>query len=99
MPGKNGGKLKRGNTKNTGRPTSVVRARVVKGFAAALPWLIKVAKTGKDPDDGDKVVSRAERTKAIEVLGKFGIGQPVEVGGPDGAPFTVLIGMAARAGD
>lgn len=66
MPGGRGGMLKRGNTKNVGRPLSAVSKAALKAAdEKGLPFLIDVA-------EGRVEASVADRIKAIERLGTWG---------------------------
>jgi hypothetical protein len=67
MPGKFGGKLKRGGTNpGAGRPRSEVRAMLVKEFVAQLPQLKRDVKAGK-----------LDRLKFAEMCAKYGLGTTV----------------------
>ena len=96
-----GGKLKSGNTKNTGRKPSEVRARLLKGFDAAIGDLVKIARgtldidvPGKDGENGTKRKPTArERIAAIEVLGKYGLGIKMDLTTGDEPLTKAYIGI------
>jgi hypothetical protein len=60
-----------GNRGSTGRPPSAIRAAARAGFDAMLPTLTKIARATKSKD--------ADRIRAIDVLGKYGMDQAVSV--------------------
>ena len=106
MPGRNGGKLKRGNPGNTGgRPPSKVSADLLAaGTPEAARVLLKMGLEGVNPlkdKDGERNVplTPQDRVKALTaVLDRGGVPARSEVTGADGMPFTVAI-LAQKAGD
>jgi len=80
-PQPHGGALRNGGTNKggTGRPSSEIRRMCKEGFADALPVIVKIAK-GLQPTNGNPDPSPSEITRALDVLGKYGLGeQKVEV--------------------
>lgn len=99
MPGRNGGTLNRGNpgNKGGGRPASVIREALRGDFEKRRRKLREIA-DNKPDKDGKLPYTTADQLKALDLMAKYGMGQPVEVGGPDGSPFTVAV-RAATDGD
>lgn len=73
MPGRNGGTLRRGgiNRGGPGRPPSAIRAACREDFDNLRPLLGKIAKR--------KSSKNADRIRAIDVLGKYGMDATVRV--------------------
>ena len=72
MPGKNGGRLKRGGKNpNSGRPKELVRAACALAFDRRIPILEQIA-------DGELEASVGERIKAIDTLAKYAGLQQIE---------------------
>lgn len=86
MPGGNGGTLQRGNFGNrggTGRPPSLVRQVCRGAFANRIATLRQIA-DGEVPE-----ASVVDRLKAIDLLGKYGLGTTItetDTEGRDVAP-------------
>lgn len=72
-PGRFGGKLRRGGTNRggPGRPPSAIRASAREKFDKLIPKLDRIARA-RTSKDSDKV-------RAIDVLGKYGMGMNVSV--------------------
>jgi hypothetical protein len=66
MPGKNGGKLKRGNTVNVGRTRKVVRDMLVAEFAAQMPLL-----------KGEVTRGKLSRKEYADLCAKYGLGTTI----------------------
>lgn len=101
-PQPHGGALRIGNPGNkggTGRPASVIREALRYDFEKRRRKLREIAdnKPVRDKDGklGDRPYSTADQLKALDLMAKYGMGQPVEVGGPDGTPFTIAVRRAA----
>lgn len=73
IPGRNGGRLllggKPGNKGGPGRPPSTIRAVAREEFADLIPELVKIARS--------KTSSKADKCRAIDLLGKYGLGTTV----------------------
>jgi hypothetical protein len=63
--------LKRGGTTSGGRKRSIVRDKALKGFEAALPWLVDVAR-------GKVHLQAKDRLQAIQLLARYGLGDRAE---------------------
>jgi hypothetical protein len=85
MPGRNGGTLRRGGNKTPGpgRPPSVIREHAREGFADLIPSLKRIA--------GDKETSTTDRLRAIDLLGKYGLGTTVTETDTEGRDVTVRV--------
>lgn len=71
MPGKHGGWLRRGGSNGGagGRPPSAIRATMREALADRIPILEAIA--------DDPKASVADRMKAVDLLGKYGLGTTV----------------------
>ena len=76
IPQPHGGALRNGGTNRggPGRPPSAVREMCRKAFEEGLPEIVKIA-TGKIE------ASAGERVRALDILGKYGLGTQQEVSG------------------
>src|SRR5262245_32594053 len=72
-----GGALRRGsqkgNTGGSGRPPSELRALARRGFARAIPEMTKIVTAPR------KQASNADKIGAANVLGRYGMGHPVQI--------------------
>lgn len=73
IPGQHGGTLRRGGTNRggPGRPPSAIRAACREKFDKLIPKLNSIARAKKSKD--------ADKVRAIDVLGKYGMGQAVSI--------------------
>jgi hypothetical protein len=97
-PQPHGGWLRRGNPGNKGCQARSTLARNI--LAAATPkaarQLVHIALKGTLPDTG-KEIAVQDRVKALDMLlARGGVPIRTELTGADGAPFTVLLGVAAH---
>jgi hypothetical protein len=80
-----GGALLRGGTIGPGRPSSAVRKACTLAFEQRIAVLTAIA-------DGTEDASPSDRIKAIDVLGKYGLGTKQEIAGdPDNPVGLELI--------
>jgi hypothetical protein len=103
-PQPHGGALRHGNPGNKGgRPSSVIREALRLDFSRRRRLLREIADNkplrDKDGEPGDRPYSVADQLRALDLMAKYGLGQPVEVGGPDGTPFTLLVKAAVSNDD
>lgn len=102
VPQPNGGALRVGNPGNKGnkhgRPASVIREALRLDFEKRRRKLREIAdnkpEKGENGKPGPRPYSTADQLKALDLMAKYGMGQPVEVGGPDGTPFTIAVRRA-----
>ena len=78
MPGRNGGTLRRGGSNGGagGRPLSAIRLLVRDSFAQLIPRLIEIAQS--------EDASTSDQLRAIDLLGKYGLGTTVTETTTDG---------------
>lgn len=90
VPGRNGGRLRRGNPGNKGGRgmPSKVREACLRSFAARVKILRKIA------DDTES--SQRDRLAAMELLGKYAGLQKIEHTGEDGDAILVRVIREAR---
>lgn len=83
MPGKNGGRLRRGGTNKggPGRPPNKVRSACLHSFDQRRKVLEQIADDAKE--------RAADRIAAVKALGQFGMPQQHEHSGPDGGPIPL----------
>jgi hypothetical protein len=96
IPQPHGGALRRGNPGHKGRPPSWIREQLREGLVQALPRIRHALRTGKDKRTGQPL-SWADLTKTVEVVAKISMPVQTQVGGLDGAPFTIVVGRAPEA--
>jgi hypothetical protein len=91
MPGRNGGKLRRGGPIHAGpgRPPSAIRALAREDFADLVPELRRIAKSPK--------ATTSDRLKAIDLLGKYGLGTTVTETDTEGRDAIRVIREPTRA--
>jgi hypothetical protein len=72
-PQEHGGAIRRGGTNRggPGRPPSAIRATAREKFDRLIPKLDQIARARKSKD--------SDKVRAIDVLGKYGMGQAVSV--------------------
>jgi hypothetical protein len=106
VPQANGGALRNGNPGNKGnkygRPSSVIREALRADFSTRRRLLKRIAdnKPVKDKDGNSSTpYTTQDQLKALDLMAKYGLGQPVEVGGPDGSPFTLVVKAATEHDD
>lgn len=92
QPGRNGGRLRRGNpgNKGGGRPTSEIRQRCADSFDKHIATAEAIL-ADKDASNGDKI-------RALDVLGKYAGLQKIEHDNRD-ATLEDLMREAASDGD
>lgn len=74
VPGRNGGRLRRGNPGNRGgrgRAPAEIRATCREKFDTLLPKLERIAKARKSKD--------ADKVRAIDVLGRYGMDRSISI--------------------
>ena len=80
LPQRHGGALrsggKPGNRGGTGRPPSVIRERCRGSFEDRIVVLEEIADDAK--------TSAGDRIRALDLLGKYGLGTQQQISGPDG---------------
>jgi hypothetical protein len=98
-PQPHGGALRHGNPGNKGgRPSSVIREALRVDFSRRRRHLRTIADNkpvkNHDGTEGPRPYTVSDQLKALDLMAKYGMGMPVEVGGPDGSPFTVAVRAA-----
>lgn len=88
MPGLNGGKLRRGNPGHRGKSVSVVREALRGDFEARRHKLAEIA------DNKDGKYQTSDVLKALDLMAKYSLGNPVEVSGADGRSITIAVAAA-----
>jgi hypothetical protein len=89
-PGRNGGQLMSGNPKAKGRTPSWIREELRRGLAQALPAIKHALRTGNDLRTGTRL-SWADFAKTVEVASRISMPAQSQLGGMDGAPFTIQL--------
>lgn len=96
-PGKHGGTLWSGNPKaKGGRRPSWVREQLKQGLEAAAPTIQYALRHGKDKRTG-RALTWHEYMETFREAARVALPMQSQVGGIDGAPLNVVLGVATGA--